>query len=227
MRLLLIIMIGFMVSGCTMAQKYEMDEKALDAFTEIKVEKGINLTLIPSDTHLAKIKTRNFSLGKVFLEIEGERLYITREGSSFMNSSVNVTLYFKTLTNIEASGGSDIEQEGTLKAEELRIEASGGSDISLILDTYYLECNLSGGSDMDIQGTSRAVLIGASGGSDIDADGLKVQNATLSLSGGSDADVYVTEELHIRASGGSDVNVRGNPKKFSKETDRSSDISFN
>ena len=48
-------------------------------------------------------------------------------------------------------------------------------------------------------------------GGDLYAEELKVENAKVILSGGSDAKLNVTGELEVSASGGGNVYVSGNP----------------
>jgi hypothetical protein len=51
-----------------------------------------------------------------------------------------------------------------------------------------------------------------------------VQRADLESSGGSDIKVTVEEELTARASGGSDIEFKGNPRIVDTNTSSSADI---
>ena len=227
MKTLISSLIIFLLTSCTIAQKIETESRETGRFNQIKVEKGVNLELVQNtDDNLLKITARNFDLQDVITEVRGETLYLSKKGSTFSNSGVDITVPFGNLSKIEASGGSDIENSGILELEELIIEASGGSDLELNLNVFYLECNLSGGSDAELKGSSKAAYYQASGGSDIDANNFKVEKATLRLSGGSDVDLYASEEVNIEASGGSDVNVSGGASIINDNSDRSSDVSI-
>lgn len=228
MKTLTFALITFLLTSCTMAQRIETESREIGSFNQIKVEKGIDLKLVQDadDTRL-KITARNFDLQDVITEIRGETLFLSKRGNTFSNSGVDITVPFSELSKIEASSGSDIESSGTLEMEELSIEASGGSDLELNLNVFYLECNLSGGSDVELEGSSKAAYYQASGGSDIDANDFKVEKVTLRLSGGSDVDLFASEEVDIEASGGSDVNVSGGAKIVRDKSDRSSDVRVN
>ena len=49
-------------------------------------------------------------------------------------------------------------------------------------------------------------------GSDLSAEGFKVKQAILTLSGGSDASIHVSGVLDVTASGGGQVYVSGHPE---------------
>ena len=61
------------------------------------------------------------------------------------------------------------------------------------------------------EGVATAQRVVVSGGGRYLASGLQSETATLEVSGGSDAEVWVTEALNVQASGGSQVEYRGNP----------------
>lgn len=228
MRNLLLFAMLVTFFSCSVAQRVEQESRDIGPFSQIKVEKGIDLILIQnSDNRQLSITARNFDLEDVITEVRGETLFLSKRGSTFGNSGVDITVPFTTLNEINASGGSDIENSGTLDLEELKIEASGGSDLDLNLKVYYLECQLSGGSDAELVGSGKAAFYSASGGSDIDANRFETEKATLRLSGGSDVDVFATEEVDIEASGGSDVNINGGAQVIRDKSDRSSDVSIN
>jgi hypothetical protein len=83
---------------------------------------------------------------------------------------------------------------------------------------------LSGGSDAEVRGAARSLTAEASGGSDIEAGSLEAEEATVRVSGGSDATIWASASVDINASGGSDVSVLGNPPQQRVNNDRSSDI---
>lgn len=203
MKTQIFVLATFLLNSCSVAQRVENESREIGNFSQIKVEKGIDLKLVQDATdNRLRITARNFDLQDIVTEIQGETLYLSKRGNTFVNSGVDITVPVSNLTMIEASGGSDIENNGVLEVEELKIIASSGSDLELNLNVYYLECELSGGSDADLSGNSKAAYYRASGGSDIDANNFKTEKATLRLRGGSDVDIFASNEVDIEASGG-------------------------
>ena len=68
------------------------------------------------------------------------------------------------------------------------------------------ELSASGGSDVDGEGLLESTILDASGGSDVDLSDLEVNSMIVSVSGGSDATVHVTNQIEGSASGGAEVS---------------------
>jgi hypothetical protein len=73
------------------------------------------------------------------------------------------------------------------------------------------ELSSSGGSDVAGSGTADSLVLGASGGSKLDLSDLIVGSVVITMSGGSNVTVNVTEEIVGSASGGSDLTILGDP----------------
>jgi hypothetical protein len=171
------------------------------------------------DSFLVEVVSPSDDADDVITEIRDDTLVIRRD-RSFFNSlnwfgiggrrdSVNVTL--PELISLSASGGSNVKGEGTIAADELDISTSGGSDLALKVDADSLEISTSGGSDMTVSGSTDRVRVQTSGGSDLHAGDLEAKEANLTSSGGSDIEITVLERLTATASGGSDIQYRGDP----------------
>lgn len=124
----------------------------------------------------------------------------------------------------ELSDGSDADIEGVIS--KISFDADDGSDIEAEIICDELVCELNEGSDIDLKGVAKYVNIKAKQGSDISAFNLKVEDFSLKLYEGSDAYIFVTKNLDITATGGSDVSVKGNPANRNINVDDGSDLSF-
>lgn len=207
------------------AQEYN-DVRQVSHFSKIKVQQGIDVYLTRSDNESIKISTKGYRIEDIITEVSGNELHIYREGKSWNMGHIKVYLNYTELNAIDASGGSDVVTENPLVTEELYLKASGGSDMKLDIQASYLEGHTSGGSDLHMRGTTEVMNVTASGGSDIKANDLRSKRGIIKVSGGSDAEVFVSDEIDINASGGSDVNVSGNPRVKNLNNDRSSDVSI-
>jgi Putative auto-transporter adhesin, head GIN domain len=125
------------------------------------------------------------------------------------NKKLKAYVSFASLDGLEASGGSDVYTEGTLKANSLDIHLSGGSDLKGKVDIGDLTIRQTGGSDVDISGNVKNLAVSASGGSDLNGYDLITDMCKISASGGSDAHITVNKELTVDSSGGSDVFYKG------------------
>ena len=117
---------------------------------------------------------------------------------------------YKTLERLSASGGSDVDVDGTIKSANFQLNISGGSDFDGRVDiSSKLTVSASGGSDVSISGSAQNVDINASGGSDFDGYDLVTEVCDVHASGGSDISITVNKELTAEASGASDVEWKG------------------
>jgi hypothetical protein len=128
---------------------------------------------------------------------------------TWTNRKLKAYVSVKNIDGLRASGGSDVNINGTLSVPKLKLEVSGGSDFKGNVNVTDMDLRQSGGSDADISGHAVNLVVEASGGSDLNAYELIADNCTASCSGGSDIDITVNKELNAHASGGSDIHYRG------------------
>ena len=142
------------------------------------------------------------------------KIYLDKDESGFHWSwgSAHMKAYVsaKMLSSLDASGGSDVFTETSIKSDKLSIHLSGGSDLKGEITASELNIHQSGGSDVTISGNVATLSIDASGGSDFHGYDLVTDNCNISASGGSDTHITVNKELNVSASGGSDVHYKGN-----------------
>jgi len=185
-------------------------------FNGIKVSSGIDLYVTMGTTEEVKIIANNDIIDDIITEVKDGtlKIYIKQSNNWFnWNNSGSRKAYVtvKELVLLEASAGSDIKSENTLKGEELEVSTSSGSDVTI--DVYYknLKVDTSSGSDATVTGKVKTFEASSSSGSDLHAKDLESKICKVNSSSGSDATVSVTDELYAKASSGSDVYYYGNP----------------
>ena len=190
-------------------------KRTVPAFHAISVSGGIDLFLTQSnDVAVAVSANKQDDLDKIKTEVKDGVLKIYYDapmGFSFSWTSRKLRAYIsvKDIDGLRASGGSDIDVNGTLAVAKLKLGLSGGSDFKGKVNITDLAVDASGGSDVNISGRATNVAIEVSGGSDFNGYDLTTDVCHASGSGGSDIDVTVNKELTADASGGSDISYRG------------------
>lgn len=195
-------------------------------FKAVKVSTGIDLYISMGTSEEVKIVADDEIIDELITEVKDGtlKIYMKQSNNWFNWNTGNQTrkayVTVKELEAIEASSGSDVKSENTLKGEDLKVRASSGSDVEI--DVYYKNVWLdtSSGSDAKISGKTKTFEAEASSGSDIKAHELESKICKVSVSSGSDATVNVTDELYAKASSGADVHYYGNPQV--KDIDESS-----
>jgi hypothetical protein len=201
------------------------EERNVSDFYRLKVSSGIDVKLSQGNRHRVIIKANEDIIDDVETEVVNGtlRVHIDRKWFGF-RGNVDAEITFVELESIDVSAGSDIESVGLLGFNEIDIEASSASDLRLDLEASSLSIRASSGSDANLKGSARDFKARASSGSDINAYDFEVENATLECSSGSDVKAYVTETLNVKASSGSDIHYKGNPRLMDVNTSSGADL---
>lgn len=230
--ILLIVVIG--ISAATFAGERDRTEvRNVRNFDAIKVSAGIDLYISMGNEELVRVVADEDIIDDVKTEVRGGTLHIyMKNNNSWFNifnwgssSSRKVYVTARELKSIEASSGSDVKSENTLKGDALKVEVSSGSDVNL--DVVYKEVSLSSssGSDARLSGKAKYFTASASSGSDINARELEAQICKVSASSGSDATVTATQEIKANASSGADVRYYGSPTVVDIDESSGGDVS--
>jgi len=212
----LLIVLGSIVTAS--AQKTVNDANAekrnVSGFHAIEVSGGIDLYLSQGEEAVAVSASKTEYRDKIITEVVNGVLKIHFDWKSNLrldwgNRKMKAYVSVKNLDALHASGGSDVDIDGSLKATKLDMHISGGSDFKGKIETDELKIEASGGSDVDISGKAARLTIDVSGGSDFSGYDLASDICNVEASGGSDVHVTVNKELSANASGGSDVYYKG------------------
>lgn len=204
--------------SAAMAQKTINDPNAekrtVSSYHGVSVGGGIDLYLSPGSESVAVSASETKYRDLIKTEVKDGILTIwydyKNSDKSRGDRRLKAYVSFKTLDRLTGSGGSDIDVEGTIKTNTLKLDMSGGSDFEGKIEANDLSVEASGGSDVDMSGTVKTLTLHASGGSDFKGYALTTDICNLEASGGSDVEITVNKELNAEASGSSDISYKGN-----------------
>jgi hypothetical protein len=224
----LVLLVLFIVVGANSTvlagNSDETENRKVKDFNAIKVSTGIDLYLKMGDVETVKVVADEDIIDRVITEVKDGTLRIYMKKDNWFNWGDHKTkkayVTVKELKSINASSGSDVKTEGTLKGESLKVQASSGSDVDIDVIYKNLWIDTSSGSDAKLSGKVKTLEAEASSGSDIKAQQLESKICKVRVSSGSDATVSVTDELYAKASSGGDIRYYGNPSI--RDTDESS-----
>ncbi len=201
----------FCVAATAQSGDANAKSRSVDAFHGVSVSGGIDLFFTQGAQSVSVTANDPAVRDKIITEVKNGVLMIYMEKGSWNlgNSKRKAYVSAEQLTELEASGGSDVRIEGMVKSDQLDISLSGGSDLRGKITATTLSIKQSGGSDVDIAGSVGNLHDEASGGSDLAGYDLITDYCHISSSGGSDAHLTVNKELTATASGGSDIFYKG------------------
>lgn len=213
------------------------ETRAVADFEQVEVCCGMKLVLTQGDDIQLQLEADDNILPEIETIVRSGTLTVrfrSNWGPFNFRLSQPVTVYLQmpTIHGVTISGGGSLTME-RLATDRVALEFSGGSQGTIkTLQAQAVDLSTSGGGqttidtldvdtlDLEVSGGGRVTLNGgtvtnqrvtASGGSRYHAAAVEGEIATLDVSGGGEAKVWVTETLRVEASGGSQVEYTGNP----------------
>ena len=221
-------------SACAQNEKTFNDANAqsrsVGSFHAIRIEDGIDLYLTQGNEEAVAVSaSKDEYRDKITTKVENGVLHVFYGDErgfsmSWRDRKLRAYISVKNIDEIKASSGSDVIIKGTLNSNKLMLDLSGGSDFVGDVKSTELEIEISGGSDVSISGTASNLKVNGSGGSDFNGYKLATEYVIIQVSGGSDAQLNVSKELFAEASGGSDIDYRGNPEIKRKSSSGGSSV---
>lgn len=187
------------------------ETRNVSGFSGIDVGGAFEVILIKANKEKVVLEIDDNLMPYVTTKVFGGILEIDNKKNFRNPKELKVTIYYKSIDEIDLSGAASLFSEDVLKTESLEIDASGASYIELKLDIDYLEADFSGASKADFSGRAKSVEVETSGATVFRAVDLKTESCEIDASGASVARIWVTKELSLEASGASSVRYKGSP----------------
>lgn len=225
-----------LLSSCIVVQanSYEAanDESrayTLRGFSAIEVSGAIHVEFVQSNNQSYRVKSVGLPdmLPKLQMEVRNRVLTIKQKSDpGFHSGNHHLTVYVQApnLQSVKASGACDVLIR-SLNASTVWLEACGSSDVTVNqLTANSLEVQLQGSSDARMSGKVSKAVYTCSGSSDVRAYDLKAKDVSATCSGSSDVYCFATRSVRAKASGSSDIRIKGNPVQRQLDKSGSSDI---
>lgn len=224
---ILLAAIGLVSCNAIEFAKGEVIEKSFtinDEVDGLAVSAGFDVIVDPTlPRGEVRVITHSDLMDNIDLEVDGTTLNIDLGGWTIHAKTLKVRIPAYDYNTIAVSGGVDLEWHDCT-SPSLSLAASGGADVDITTHSEEVAIATSGGVDLEIAGSCKHLTISASGGSDVDASKLHAEDVEVAVSGGADVDVYATNSLKVRASGGADVRYAGNPTHKDIDKDGGADV---
>ena len=178
-----------------------------DLFDYIEVTQvGSKLTILLSPRHIFT----DFTLGNRVLK--AEITMASLHGLELSGASKGTVTGFRSASplRLDVSGATTLKLSNIVSGDT-DIDISGASKLSGNLTAGDADFTISGASSMDLSGVATNMEIEVSGASKVDLEKFRVGNVDVTLSGASEATVYVNEVLDVEVSGASRLYFVGNP----------------
>lgn len=225
-NILLIAFTSLLLTACFVEdpgprQETEREYTVVD-FDRLEMGSGFHIDVEHGNFFSVSVRGDRRNIDDLIVEKQGSTLVIRYRDFRERRHDTFIDITMPELRSVNFSGGSESQVYDFQEAAALDVHLSGGSVCQLEVDAASISTNLSGGSYLSIRGTGQHLDADVSGASALKAFHFPVTRADIELSGASDAEVTVSNELNIVATGASHLAYRGNPVVTSDVSDSSS-----
>ena len=139
--------------------------------------------------------------------------------------TIVVTVPYQSISSVSLAGSGDVENSGTIKADDFKVALAGSGDIDLKVDADSLESSIAGSGDIQLSGSTGSLETKIAGSGDFDGSSLDSKNVDVKIAGSGDVNVVCNGTLNVRISGSGDVKYSGNPTSKDTKVSGSGSIS--
>lgn len=227
-RILSLLFVTSLLSSCMVGVSgnghVDEETRKVENFDGIDVGGMFEIHLVQSANYDVKVVADENLMELIETYVEGGVLKISSRENIRKAKELDIYISAPNYNSLDLSGAVTVDNKGSIRSTDLSINSSGASEINMNIDTQKLNLDLSGASEVRLSGIAEYVNISASGASDMEMFELKTKEMKLSLSGASEVDCNVSEDLQIDASGASEINYIGSATISRKDLSGASSI---
>lgn len=192
-------------------------------FDKLEIKEAWNANLIQSDSTYLVVRSQENILSEFDYNITDNKLSIGTKGNRISTGNIKameVDVYYKDLSDLNAQSVSSITSKDTLEQSKLKLSASSAGTINLKVTTDTTLAKTSSASTITLAGFSGYLSGKASSGAKVHAKELKTKKTKARASSGGTVQVFASDTLNAKSSSGGSIYYYGNPKN--KEVKKSS-----
>lgn len=191
-------------------------------FDELEVSDAIRVHVIAGTSFSVEATGERNDLDDLNIFVQDGKLTARYNNSWRKRQRMDIDITMPDLSGVDFSGAIDAEINDFENLPSIEIELSGASQCDFEGSGTTLKFDLNGASQLNAFGKMKFLDGEASGASQLNAFQLETEESDLDVSGASNAKIWVTRLLDVKASGASSVRYRGNPKVEKEVTGGSS-----
>ncbi len=214
---------GIKGSGNVVTEKRNINE----SFTKIDVSRGIEVIVEQANEVEVEVEADDNIVQHITTKVVNNVLVISSDETIDFAEAETVRVKMPTINGLEATSGSNIKSNTTLKGNAIQIKSSSGSEIDITLEYDSVNSEAASGSSTELSGKALKLTTSSSSGSEINAGGLIANEITSEAASGSSSNVHPLVVLTAKASSGSEISYKGSPKTVHEEETSGGDVSKN
>jgi hypothetical protein len=183
----------------------------LENFVSLSVSGGVDVELVPSESHQMSITALNGQPEEVRYEIRQGELTIRVRPDFSNKDEIKIKLPYGNLVKIEAYSGAVINSREDLAGKNIELKASNGGKIELSVQVSSITARVTQFADIVLYGNTRDQTIHAATGGNYLAVDLVSENTRVKSSSGAQAKVTVRKMIHATAASKGFIGYLGDP----------------
>ena len=182
-------------------------------FNEAELEGAFKIFLVQGNTSSIMARAADSRVFE-YLNIRNKQglLNLKVERKPFDFSRLEIYITFKTLTRLEADGGTTLETDGYLNLGDMFIRLRGGSKMKFYAKADDLRLVNEGGVLVELSGVADNLDVRLAGAGHINASELRAGDVNFTIEGVGTGTVHATRTLNARIKGAGKLTYRGNPR---------------
>jgi hypothetical protein len=151
-----------------------------------------------------------------YIIVEDRDGYLVIKTKDHINySATNDIKVFITTPNLEevilAGSGNITGRSKFSGSDKLIMKIAGSGDMKMEVNTPTVQSEIAGSGSITLTGETKDESIKIAGVGDYNADGLKAENAKISIAGSGDVKVFASAVLDVNIAGAGTVFYKGSP----------------
>ena len=204
-----------LISALSFAQR--IVDKEVGEFREIKVFDLIEVNLIKSNENRILIKGDNVDDIK-FVNKDGILKLRMQFEKKFRGEDTFIEVHYTDLSVIDGNEGAKIVCNETVIQNRIELRTQEGAQIRIGMEVENVDIRAVTGGIIEASGKATNQFIVINTGGIFEGKELRTEEASVKISAGGEAELFVSEKVDINVKAGGDVYVYGNPREVNKNT---------
>jgi hypothetical protein len=192
------------------------EKRTVSSFHGINVGTGIKLMLSEGNTEEVAVSAGKTEYrDKIVTKVENGILKIYYENKfGAINTrkerkELKAYVSYKSLDELDANTGAEVQVEGTLKAASLKMNANTGATVRGVVKIDELSVNQNTGAIITLTGETGKLTVDGDTGAMFKGIDLKTNNCNVTATTGAGVYITVQKELTVKANTGGYVKYKG------------------
>ncbi|MBI3136800.1 MAG: DUF2807 domain-containing protein [Bacteroidetes bacterium] len=191
-------------------------EKTVDPFTTVVVTGNYRISMVESTEEKVTVSNDDVNItdDKILITVEGGTLDIKIKGDTYKERDMDVTIYYKKVSHIEAKRGARVTLANTLKGDVIVFNCSMGGQVKGNIEAGTAKLKIANDGLINVTGTATLAEMEVSTGGTLAAGQLITESASAKVTAGGSITVNATKKLVATVTTGGTISYKGNPAEF-------------